>query len=82
MNKAETMGLKFKHSKCKSLSICGGSPTNVNFVMKSSEVSNQEIHIKTIHDNPHKFLGATVTYNNTAKECYDQSQNILSKKHW
>ena len=74
------MGLHFKHSKCKSLSICGGSPTIVNFVMKSSKGPIQEVHIKTVHENPHKFLGATVTYNNTAKEYFEQFQNILSEK--
>ena len=80
VEKAETMGLSFKPSKCRSLSICGGSPTNVNFVLKSSEETNQEVYITTVHDNPHKFLGATVTYTNTPKEYYDQFHKILSEK--
>ena len=65
VEKAETMGLNFKHTKCRSLSICSGSPTNVNFVMRNSE--KNELHITTVHDTPHKFLGATVTYTNTPK---------------
>ena len=56
VEKAKTMGLNFKQSKCRSLSICGGSPTDVNFVLKSSKQPNQEVHIKTVHDNPHKFF--------------------------
>ena len=55
VEKAKTMGLNFKQSKCRSLSICGGSPTDVNCVLKSSKQPNQEVHIKTVHDNPHKF---------------------------
>ena len=75
------MGLNFKHTKCRSLSICSGSPTNVNFVMNNSEGEiNQEVHSTTVHETPQKFLGATVTYNNTAKEYYDKYYNILSEK--
>ena len=68
VEKAETMGLSFKHSKCRSLSIQNGSPTNVKFVLKSSEETGEKVYISTVHDNPHKFLGATVTYTNTPKE--------------
>ena len=72
------MGLHFKPSKCRSLSICGGSPKNVSFVLKSSE--KLTVHIESVHDNPHTFLGATVTYTNTAQEYYQQFRKILSDK--
>ena len=72
VKKAETMGLNFKHNKCRSLLICSGSPTNINFVLKNPEGSNQHVNITTLHETLHKFLGATVTYTNTAQEYYDQ----------
>ena len=80
VGKAETMGLSFKHSKCRSLSIQNGSPTNVKFELKSSEETGEKVYISTVRDNPHKFLGATVTYTNTPKEYYDQFHKILSDK--
>ena len=80
VEKAETMCLYFKPSKCRSLSICSGSPTNVSFVLKEHSNSNMTVHIDSVHDNPHKFLGATVTYTNTAKEYYKQFHDILSNK--
>ena len=80
VEKAETMGLHFKPSKCRSLSICGGSPKNVKFVLKNSKNTDSIIHIESVHENPHKFLGATVTYTNTAKEYFQQFHDILTKK--
>ena len=80
VQKAETMGLYFKPSKCKSLSICGGAPKDVKFVMKSKNEENLTTHIETVHNNPHKFLGATITYNNTPKEYFAQFSGILKEK--
>ena len=48
--------------------------------MEKSEGSNQQVHIKTVHETPHKFLGATVTFNNTPKEYYDQFNKILTEE--
>ena len=78
MKKAETMGLSFKPSKCRSLSICGGSSKDVNFVLK--EEKEGAVHIETVHKNPHKFLGAIVTYHNTPKEHFNTLKSILSDK--
>ena len=80
VNKAETMGLNFKPKKCRSLSICGGSPKDVSFVLTEEKEGKLPIHIETVHMNPHKFLGATVTYNNTPKEYFTQFKQILSDK--
>ena len=74
------MGLHFKPSKCRSLSILGGSPKDVSFVLKEQTEGNSEVHIETVHNNPHKFLGATVTYNNTPKEYLTKFKKILSDK--
>ena len=74
------MGLHFKPNKCKSLSICGGAPKNVSFVLTEEKEGKLPVHIETVHNNPHKFLGSTVTYNNTAKEYFTQFKQILSDK--
>ena len=80
VKKAETMGLNFKPSKCRSLSICGGSSKNVNFVLKEGREGKLAVHIDTVHTNPHKFLGATVTINNTPKEYFNILKTILTDK--
>ena len=62
------MGLHNKPGKCRSLSICGGSSKDVSFVLTKEKEGKLPPHIETVHKNPHKFLGAMVTYNNTPKE--------------
>ena len=80
VHKAETMGLFFKPSKCRSLSLIGGVPRNVMFVLKTSDTTNISTYIETVYNKPHKFLGATVTYNNTPNEYSEQLYKILSVK--
>ena len=81
VNKAKSMGLCFKPSKCRSLSICNGKPKDVSFVLNSSVSENEDlIHIETIHTNPHKFLGSMITYTNTPQEYFKQLFKALSDK--
>ena len=61
------MGLTFKPSKCRSLSICGGKPKQVHFTLKDPN-TDQVVQLKTLESDSHKFLGAIVTNYNTAKD--------------
>ena len=67
-SKAKTMGLEFKSSKCRSLSIQNGQSTDVTFVMQASLTSDMITHIQSVHKKPHKFLGSTVTYTSNPQD--------------
>ena len=56
--KSESMGLILKPIKCRSLSITSGKPTNNTFTLKDP-TSDNLIHLKTLEDDPFKFLGST-----------------------
>jgi hypothetical protein len=78
--KASTMGFLFKPSKCRSLSICLGSPKDVTFVLSNSNQSDQCVPIETVYTRPHKFLGSIITYTNTPKEYFKHFYEVLEKK--
>ena len=59
-----SMGLKLKPSKCVSLSLTAGSPTDIPF-----KIGNNTL--PTLFKEPHKFLGSLITVNNTEKDIYD-----------
>ena len=61
--KATSMGLTFKPSKCRSLSICSGKPKPVLFYL--TDPAGIKVELKTLEADPHKFLGCTMTFNNT-----------------
>ena len=73
------MGLILKPSKCRSLSITSGKPTNNTFTLRDPNSDNL-IHLKTLEDDPFKFLGSTITFRNTAAENYEILNNLLNKK--
>ena len=54
-SKATSMGLAFKPSKCRSLSIVSGKPTNVPFYLHT------QTPINSVITHPHKFLGSVIT---------------------
>ena len=66
--KAKSMGFLFKSRKCRTLSICNGKSSNVTFVIKDFENSNLKVHIETMHERSHKFLGSQITHTNTSRE--------------
>ena len=78
--KAKDMGFLFKPSKCSSLSICGGKPTNVTFVLTDFKGDNSKVPMETVHSNPHKFLGSLVTYTNTTKEYFEHFYKVFEEK--
>ena len=59
-----SMGLKLKPSKCKSLSIVGGKPQSVMFNLADDVLD-------TLENEPHKFLGSTLTFQNKQSDIYD-----------
>ena len=76
------MGLVLKPSKCRSLSISSGKPTNNTFSLWDYTDTNNHklVQLKTLEDDPFKFLGSTITYKNTAADRFDLLENMLKKK--
>ena len=64
---------------CRSLSITSGKPTSNTFTLKDPNNQNV-IQLKTLEDDPFKFLGATITFKNTAGDHYDILEEMLKKK--
>ena len=59
--KATSMGLTLKPSKCRSLSLCGGKPTLIDFHIGGNVV-------KSVKEDPQKFLGTLITFQGKEKE--------------
>ena len=57
--KATSMGLTFKPKKCRTLSICGGKPSQVDFTLQEISEQNEtrRVVLKSLNNDPHKFLG-------------------------
>ena len=76
------MGLVFKPKKCRTMSVCGGKPSQVEFSLL--EVSEQNVSrrvvLKSLKDEPHKFLGQTLTFRNTAKDHFELLLELLTTK--
>ncbi len=53
-----SMNLTLKPVKCKTMSICSGSPDNCTFKIG-------DIVLKSLQDTPEKFLGSTITFSYT-----------------
>ena len=56
-----SMGLKLKPRKCKSLSICAGKSTEIQFQLNNNALKS------ILDDKYHKFLGGLYTFDNTSK---------------
>ena len=57
----ESMGLKLKASKCKSLSIVSGKSTPISFTLNGTA-------LETLDKDSYKFLGSTITFSGKQKE--------------
>ena len=77
--KATSMGLTFRPDKCKSLSLVRGKPKPVVFTMTDPR-SGQKVDLKTLEDDPHKFLGYVMTYHNKPKDHMDFLKTKLTSK--
>ena len=78
-SKCQTMGLVLKPSKCRSLSITSGKPSNNTFTLKNPD-NDDLIHLKTLEDDPFKFLGCTITFRNTAADNFKVLNDMLNGK--
>ena len=61
--KAESMGLTFKSSKCRSLSIQGGKFTDIKFFLLDG--SGEKVFLNNMEDDPHNFMGSSITRSNS-----------------
>ena len=73
------MGFTFKPSKCRSLSLSRGKPDPHQFTLTDPS-SGEKVKLRTLEDDPHKFLGCTMTYHNTPKDHLDSLKGKLSSK--
>ena len=66
----DTLGMKLKPAKCRSLSIIRGSPCNLPFQLGDNVIPSVETE-------SHKFLGALITFNNKDSEMFDYVKQML-----
>ena len=78
--KAQSMGLMFKPQKCRSLSISSGKVVNVKFVLTDPSDINSKVHIETVHERPHKFLGSTITKMNYPNDFFKYFKEVIEEK--
>ena len=64
---ALTMGLTFKASKCRTLSIVRGKPTSIVFSLPDPSTGGR-IDLSTLENDPYKFLGSTITFQNSPQD--------------
>ena len=69
----QSMGLQLKPSKCRSLSLLSGRPTAVNFTIAGN-------HVKTLDEDPQKFLGSLVTFSGKTSEIFTMIKDKLNTK--
>ena len=70
-------GSNLKAKKCRSLSMLSGSPKNLSFQMPDqTQEGSPIVSIKTLKEDPHKFLGSLITYTNNSGDHF----KFLSQK--
>ena len=81
-DKATSMGFVFKPKKCRAYSVCSGKPTSVDFFLfdYTDPVSPVKTKLKTLVDEPHKFLGQIVTHKNSSTDHFNFMSDILKSK--
>ena len=77
--KAESMGLTFKPSKCRSLSIKAGRVSGdcVFFLLAGN---GEKSYLATMEDDPHKFLGSNITHKNSPADHFIFLKGKLDEK--
>ena len=80
--KATSMGFVFKPKKCRSYSICSGKPTPVDFFLMdfADPLNPVKTKLKTLVDDPHKFLGQIITHRNSSIDHFTFMSEILRTK--
>ena len=69
----QSMGFILKPSKCRSLSISSGAPTEIEFSLGNST-------IQSLKDHPNKFLGSQICFSGKSSETYDFIRKEISLK--
>ena len=77
--KAQSMGLTFKPSKCRSLSSQAGKVTDTKFFLLAGNRVDK-VFLKTMEDGPHKFLGSYITERNTPADYFAFLKDKLKTK--
>ena len=72
------MGLTFKPSKCQSLSIQGGKVTDIKFFLLDG--NGEKVFLNNMEDDPHKFLGSTITRSNSPADHFSFLKEKLECK--
>ena len=76
-SKGNSMGLTFKLSKCRSLSLVSGKPKVITFHLKSTSTNNTEpVPINSVIKHPHKFPGSVITPTCSSQ---DYSEHLITK---
>ena len=65
--------------RCRTLSMVSGKPSEINFTLTDS-VTNSKVTLKTLVDEPHKFLGQILTFKNSTKDHFEFLKKILETK--
>ena len=73
-SKATSMGLYFKPSKCRSLSLVSGKPTNIAFYLST------QTPINSVITHPHKFLGSSITPTCSPSDNFSHLREKLEEK--
>ena len=76
--KAKAMGLTFKPSKCRTLSIQGGTVKPCSFYLLDKD--SVQTPLATLEDDPTKFLGSSLTHQNTPADHHKFLQAKLESK--
>ena len=73
---------KAKTKKCRVYSVCSGKPTPVNFTLLdySNNQNPTRITLKTLVNDPHKFLGQIITHKNSSEDHFKFMESILKSK--
>ena len=78
-SKVSSMGLTLKPKKCRTLSVVSGKASDVKFTL-SDTVTNTKVTLKTLVEEPHKFLGQILTFKNSSSDHFDFLKKILENK--
>ena len=79
--KATSMGLTFKPSKCRSLSVVSGKPKVKPFYLKSTlENSTTPVLVNSVITHPHKFLGSVITPTCSPQDYFREMKQKMEEK--
>ena len=69
----QSMGLSLKPAKCRSLSICSGTPLDITFHIGNTDIESLKM-------GAHKFLGSQIFFSGKTNEVFDYVKTEISSK--